>query len=58
MHGGHGQQGVDMRRGRRHVAAALADEGHKVFRIRQRGAMVHLPGQGQRLLTPLPACSA
>ena len=54
MRGCHGQQGVGMRLGRRHVAAALADEAHKVFRIRQRGDMVLLPGQGQRLLTPLP----
>ena len=40
--------------GCRHVAAALADEAHKVLRIRQRRDMVPLPGQGQGLLTPLP----
>jgi len=51
VHGCEGQQGVGMRLGRRHITAALADEAYKVFRIRQRGDMVPLPGQGQDLLT-------
>ena len=50
----HGQQGVGMRLRRRHVAAALADEGDKVCCIGQCRDMVPLPGQGQRLLTALP----
>ena len=53
LRGGQGQQGVGMRLGGRHVSAALADEAHKAFRIRQPGEMLPLPGQGQRLLTPL-----
>ena len=54
MLGGQSQQGLGMRLGRRHVAAALADEGYKVFSIRQRGDMLPLPSQGQGFLTPLP----
>ena len=54
MRGGQGHQGVGMRLGGRHVSAALADEGHKAFRIRQTGEMFPLPGQDQGLLTPLP----
>jgi hypothetical protein len=37
MHGGHGQQGIGMRLGRRHVATALADEGHKILNDPSKG---------------------
>src|SRR5688572_1868926 len=42
-----------MRLGRRHVAAALADEAHKACRIAQTGKMFRLSGQVQSLVTPV-----
>ena len=49
---GHHGVGVCLRR--RHVSAALGQDGGTELCIRQAGGMLQLPGQGQRLLTPLP----
>ena len=48
-----GHQGFGMCLRRRHVSAAMGKYGGTELRIRQAGDMLQLPGQGQRLLTPL-----
>ena len=51
---GQGHHGVGVCLRRRHVSAALGQDGGTELCIRQAGGMLQLPGQGQRLLTPLP----